>query len=211
MILNNLIFIFVFILFIYYSYCFKGFTIDTQGKNVSTAKITGQGDCTSIALTEEGTLIKYKSDSSIISTYKFSNSNVLAKDYSKSFMCQYSNNKVVLTRDKSIYEIEFKSNGVDTIIKIGDVSENIISLHCDKTTNNYIYTYLSSNSQQYMFKLSNNNSPYNSASQSNTISSSSCFIISSTLVLCINIINAQKKNTIFLSQSPIAYFNSNFW
>ena len=92
MILNNLIFIFVFILFIYYSYCFKGFTIDTLGKNVSTAKITGQGDCTSIALTEEGTLIKYKSDSSIISTYKFSNSNVLAKDYSKSFMCQYSNN-----------------------------------------------------------------------------------------------------------------------
>ena len=210
MILNNLIFIFVFILFIYYSYCFKGFTIEIQGKNILTAKITGQGDCTSIALTEEGTLIKYKSDSSIISTYKFSNSNVLVKGYSKSFMCQYSNNKVVLTRDKSIYEIEFKSNGVDTIIKIGDVSENIISLHCDKTTNNYIYTYLSSNSQQYMFKLSNNNSPYDSASQSNTISSSSCFIISSTLVLCINIINAQKKIQYFyhnpqsLTSTPIS-------
>ena len=190
MILKNFIFIFIFIQFIYISYCFKGFTIDTEGKNVSTAKISNQGECTSIAFTEKGTLIKYKSDSSIISTYEFPNKNILTTvNYYKSFMCQYSTNKVIVTRDKKIFEIEFASSGDDILKSIAEAPSDIISLHCN--LNNYIYTYLSSNSKQYNFKISNKN--VISKSYSNTILSSSCFLLSSSLVLCINIIKAEKK------------------
>ena len=190
MILKNFIFIFIFIQFIYISYCFKGFTIDTEGKNVSTAKISNQGECTSIAFTEKGTLIKYKSDSSIISTYEFPNKEILSTDiYYKSFMCQYSTNKVIVTRDKKIFEIEFASSGDDILKRIAEAPSDIISLHCN--LNNYIYTYLSSNSKQYNFKISNKN--LISKSYSNTILSSSCFLLSSSLVLCINIIKAEKK------------------
>ena len=190
MILKNFIFIFIFIQFIYISYCFKGFTIDTEGKNVSTAKISNQGECTSIAFTEKGTLIKYKSDSSIISTYEFPNKEILSTDiYYKSFMCQYSTNKVIVTRDKKIFEIEFASSGDDILKSIAEAPSDIISLHCN--LNNYIYTYLSSNSKQYNFKISNKN--LISKSYSNTILSSSCFLLSSSLVLCINIIKAEKK------------------
>ena len=189
MIVKNYIFIFAFVQFIYNSFCFKGFTIDTEGKNVYTTKITGQGDCTSIALTQEGTLIKYKSDSSIITTYKFTD---ITKTFDKSFMCQYTTNKVVLTRDKSLYEIEFASNGNVALRKILDAPDKIISLHCQMNINNYIYTYLSSNSKKYNFKVGNNNSP-SSKTYSNTILSSSCFLLSSSLALCINIINSQNK------------------
>ena len=190
MILKNFIFIFIFIQFIYISYCFKGFTIDTEGKNVSTAKISNQGECTSIAFTEKGTLIKYKSDSSIISTYEFPNKEILSTDiYYKSFMCQYSTNKVIVTRDKKIFEIEFASSGDDILKSIAEAPSDIISLHCN--LNNYIYTYLSSNSKQYNFKISNKN--VISKSYSNTILSSSCLFLSSSLVLCINIIKAEKK------------------
>ena len=171
----------------------QGFTIDTEGKNIVTAKISNQGDCEFIAFTEKGTLIKYASNSSIISTQDLS-SNSLTTGYSKSFMCQYLTNKIVVTRDKSIFEITLNSNGEDSLTKIKDISQNIIYLHC--YSNKYIYTYLSNDNKKYYFVIRDNSNAdkiVNSNEQTNKISSSSCFIVSDSLVLCINILNDQKK------------------
>ena len=185
----NLFFkILIFTYLLYYIYCYKGFTIDSEGKNVITTKIINQ-EFTSIALTEKGTLIKYKSDSSILSTQKFT-LNSLISGYTKSFMCQYSDNRVILTRDYNLFEITFNSDGNSSInAKGGSSSENIIYLHC--INQNYIYTYLSSDSLTYGFRTRDDK--HLSNSQANAISSASCFLLDSTLVLCINIVNSEKK------------------
>ena len=91
-----------------------GFTIDTEGKRVITTQITGQTEFSAIAFTEIGTLIKYKSDTSIVSTKKFTDNDIIDITTS-SFICQYATNKVVLTRDKKIFEITFNSNGEDSL------------------------------------------------------------------------------------------------
>jgi hypothetical protein len=193
MLSNFFKFIFIFITFICKSYSYNGFTIDTEGKNIVTTSIRDQSGFNSIAFTEIGTLIKYKSDSSILSTYKFTN-NDLNQRYNKSFICQYSSNKVVLTRDKTIFEITFGSNGVDTLEKIGgNINPNITNLHCNYASKKYIYTYLSSNSKVYYFKASDKNL-VTSSSQANSIISSSCFLSDTSLVLCINIVSESNTN-----------------
>ena len=170
----------------------KGFTIDTEGKNVVTTKITDQGEFYAIAFTEIGTLIKYKSDTSIITTKKFPEFGTNS-GYTKSFICQYSTNKLVLTRDKKIYEITLSSTGDDTLTQISPDSQEIISyLHCNYNQNKYIYTYLRSDSKAYHFKV-NDKSLVTSSSISDTILSSSCILLDSSLVLCINIIAGTKK------------------
>ena len=185
--------ILIFTIFICKSYSYKGYTIDTEGKNVVTTSIRDQSGFNSIAFTEIGTLIKYKSDSSILSTYKFTN-NDLNQRYNKSFICQYSSNKVVLTRDTTIFEITFGSNGVDTLEKIGgNINPNITNLHCNYASKKYIYTYLSSNSKVYYFKASDKNL-VTSSSQAHSIISSSCFLSDASLVLCINIISESNTN-----------------
>ena len=180
MYINN--FIFILISLPYSIFCFKGFTIDTKGKQVVTTKIQGRADYTSIALTEIGTLIKYKSDSSIVSAEKFSNSNILS-DYTRSFMCQYSTNKVVFTRDKKIFEINLNS---DTLELKDTITEQIIFLQCDMNLNKYIVTYLSTDLKKYYFKINDNSNGQNELSL--VISSSSCFLLNYSLVLCIIII-----------------------
>ena len=165
----------------------KGFTIDTEGKKVVTTQITGQNEFTAIAFTEIGSLIKYKSDTSIVSTKKFEDPDL--NSYTKSFICQYSINKVVLTRDKKIFEITLNSDG-DTLEKKGEANRVITNLHCN--FNKYIYTYLSSDSKSYNFKVSDK-TLITTTSQTNTILSSSCFLSGSSLVLCINIIDETKK------------------
>ena len=113
MIRSHFNFIFLFISFFYKSFSIPiptGFTIDIEGQNVVTTKIKDQSEFTSIALTEIGTLIKYKSDSSILSTQKLLG---LDTGYTKSFICQYQTNKVALTRDSKVYEITFNPNGID--------------------------------------------------------------------------------------------------
>ena len=170
----------------------KGFTIDTEGKNVVTTKITDQGEFYAIAFTEIGTLIKYKSDTSIITTKQFTEFGTTS-GYTKSFICQYSTNKVVLTRDKKIYEITLSSTGDDTLTQISPDSQEIISyLHCNYNQNRYIYTYLRSDSKAYHFKV-NDKSLVTSSSISDSILSSSCILLDSPLVLCINIIAGTKK------------------
>ena len=175
----------------------QGFTIDTEGKNVVTTEITNQGDCKFIAFTEKGTLIKYALNSSIISAKDISNNQLTTTEtYSKSFMCQYLINKIVVTRDKEIFEITLNSNGEDSLTKKGATPENIISLHCNYNSGNYIYTYLLDDNKKYNFVVhdsSNNPKTEYSNTLTNVISSSSCFIESSSLVLCINILNEQKQ------------------
>ena len=127
-----------------------GFTIDTEGKRVITTQISGQTEFSAIAFTEIGTLIKYKSDTSIVSTKKFEVDDTNA--YTKSFICQYATNKVVLTRDKKIFEITFNSNGEDSLTFKEEANQIITNLHCNN--NKYIYTYLSSDSTSYNFKVS---------------------------------------------------------
>ena len=191
MILYYFTFIFLFICFISKSFCYKGFTIDTQGKNVVTTKVTNQGDCSSVAFTEIGTLIKYKSDSSIISTKKLSNSNLGTEYTQSSFICQYTNNELVLTRDKKIFKITLNTNGGDSITYVGQESQgNIDYLHCNM--NKYIYTYLTDASKKHNAKTSDNKS-ISGALQSNEILSSSCFLVDSSLALCIIIIKGEKK------------------
>ena len=191
MILYYFTFIFLFICFISKSFCYKGFTIDTQGKKVVTTKVTNQGDCSSVAFTEIGTLIKYKSDSSIISTKKLSNSNLGTEYTQSSFICQYTNNELVLTRDKKIFKITLNTNGGDSITYVGQESQgNIDYLHCNM--NKYIYTYLTDASKKYNAKTSDNKS-ISGTLQSNEILSSSCFLVDSSLALCIIIIKGEKK------------------
>ena len=201
MYINN--FIFILISLPYSIFCFKGFTIDTKGKQVVTTKIQGRADYTSIALTEIGTLIKYKSDSSIVSAEKFSNSNILS-DYTRSFMCQYSTNKVVFTRDKKIFEINLNSG---TLELKDTITEQIIFLQCDINLNKYIVTYLTTDLKKYYFKINDNSNGQNELSL--VISLSSCFLLDSSLVLCINIILSQKKIYYYYHQITTGSYSSN--
>ena len=196
-------YILLFIAFIGKSYSYTGYTIDTEGKNVVTTNIKGQSGFNSIALTEKGTLIKYKSDSSILSTYEFTNSNILNQEYSKSFICQYKTNNVVLTRDNKIFEITFGSNGENTLNHIADISQTIENLHCNYNANKYIYTYLTGNSKVYNFKVSDK-SPVTSSSQANSILSSHCLLCDASLVLCMNIISEPES-----SINKLTYFYHN--
>jgi len=190
----------------------QGFTIDTEGKNVVTTEITNQGDCKFIAFTEKGTLIKYALNSSIISAKDISNNQLTTTTpYSKSFMCQYLINKIVVTRDKEIFEITLNSNGEDSLTKKDTTPENIISLHCNYNSGNYIYTYLSDDNKKYNFVVhdsSNNPKTEYSNTLTNAISFSSCFIESSSLVLCINILNEQKQLMYFYHDLNSAFTSS---
>ena len=193
MIRSHFNFIFLFISLFYKSFSIPiptGFTIDIEGQNVVTTKITDQTEFYAIAITELGTLIKYKSDSSILSTQKLQD---LSPGYTKSFICQYKTNKVALTRDNKVYEITFDSNGEASLTQKPDSSSIITYLHCNKNKNMYIYTYLSAENK-YHFKLSDN-TIFNSNSLDDSIQSSSCFLLDSffSQILCINIIASQKK------------------
>ena len=190
MLSNFFIIVLLLVSFICKSFCTKGFTIETEGKNVVTTKITNQDKFSAIALTEAGTLFKYNSSSSIVSTTNFHTQ--LSTGYSSSsFICQYETNKVVLTRDKKIFEITLDSNEADTIIqKTPESPENIVYLHCN--SNKYIYTYLTESSKKYNAKTSDNKIIIGTT-QSNTILSASCFLADSSLALCTYIIKGQTK------------------
>ena len=192
MIRSHFNFIFLFISLFYKSFSIPiptGFTIDIEGQNVVTTKITGQTEFYAIAITEIGTLIKYKSDSSILSIHKLPDLNMV---YTKSFICQYHNKKVVVTRDKKIFEITFDSEGEPSLETKQDSPSMITYLHCNKENNKYIYTYLSTE-YIYNFKLSDNTISNNNP-LTGSILSSSCFLLDSSFsILCINIIANQKK------------------
>ena len=172
-----------------------GFTIDTEGKKVITTQITGQTEFSAIAFTEIGTLIKYKSDTSIASTQKFTENGISGYTTS-SFICQYTTNKVVLTRDKKIFEITFNSNGEDSLTFKEEANQIITNLHCNN--NKYIYTYLSSDSTSYNFKVSGSSLVTVS---SQALLSSSCFLSNSNQVLCINIIQDSTKLSYYYHNS----------
>ena len=178
-------------------FCFKSFTIDSEGKNIITTKVTNFGECTSIAITQKGSFIKYKSDSSIISSKKYSFLEE-TNNYEKSFLCQSSSNKIILTRDNKITEIILNSDGdpIDSPFFTFEENEQITFLYCNINLNKYIITYLTEGSTKYNFKtfitIDNPIDTYTSDSPIDIVTSS-CLLLESSLFLCINILSSERK------------------
>ena len=186
----------LFFLIIYFIYCLKKFTIHSQGKNIITTKVTNQGECSSIAITQKGRFISYKSDSSIMSFKNYDNDpNLITPQNSDYFMCQFSNNDIILIRGTEMFEIRLDGNGnLESKSDIAEIGGNIKSLQCN--LGYYIITYLTEEiDKKYNFKIYHSShlrnefhSPENSA-----ILSSSCLLIDNFHVLCINTYSSEIK------------------
>lgn len=113
--------------FLYEYYSLKKFTIHSEGKNIITSKVSNQRECKSIAITQEVSFIKYKSDFSIISS-EIVDSLKTSKE-TNYFMCQFSNNYIILMRNKEIAQIELDGNeNIINYIEKTSISNSIISL-----------------------------------------------------------------------------------
>ena len=187
----------LFFLFFFHVNCIKKYSIDFRGKNIITIKLNSNiGDCSSIAITEKGSYIRYKSDSSIISSKSFDNlywpSTI---SYSKSFICQYENEKIIMTRgDKDIYEITLTNSEDITIVKKELTSElysstSIFSLQCNIEKNKYIITAKTESSSYY----DNSNNILSFSSPDNSIKYSSCFFVDTSKILCIKVFSSEIK------------------
>ena len=136
---------------IYNYYCLKKFTIHSEGKNIITAKVTNQDICSSIAITQNGAYIRYKSDSSIISLKIYNEDIDLTTDQdSNYFMCQFSTNLIILFRGTEMTEIILDGKG-NLVSKESSITPNIISLQCN--LGNYIITYLTDDNKKYNYKI----------------------------------------------------------
>ena len=188
----------IFLLFsiFYENFSLKKFTIHSEGKNIITSKVSNQGECTSIAITQEGRFIKYKSDSSIISYKDYED--LKTEFESNYFMCQYNTNNIILIRDKEIIKFTLDGNGnINSDISKSNFVYSIISLQCnnglyiityftDNTNKNYKFEVYSSSSLQYQYQ-------YNSNIADSSFISSSCILIDDSNVLCINALENEIK------------------
>ena len=182
--------LFLFFSIIYYIYCLQKFTIHSQGKNIITTKVTNQGECSSIAITQEGGFIRYKSDSSIMSFNNFDSGdiNLQTSEQSNYFMCQISNNNIILVRGNEMIKIILDGKGnIHSIDERINLNRNIISLQCN--LGNYIITYLTEDNKCH-FKILD--SIYTFNCQDN-FKSSSCFLVDNIHVLCINTYSSEIK------------------
>ena len=203
----------LFSLFLYHFNCLKKFNIDSQGGNVIAMKLNApKGDCSSIAITDIGTFIKYKSDSSIISVSKnFPNLNGPNSPYKKSFICQYNDNNIILTRDNNVYRIAL--NGTGDIIScspsvidgISPSTDSIFSLQCNSYAEKYIITY-SIGSNFYIYDGANNIISFDNSGYDEQIKYSSCFFYDDSYILCINVLSKKTKYIYYkLSDVSIKY------
>ena len=179
--------IFLILSFLYEYYSLKKFTIHSEGKNIITSKVSNQGECKSIAITQGGSFIKYKSDSSIISSEIIEI--LTTTEETNYFMCQFSDNHIILIRNKEMTKIELDGNGnIINPIQKTSMSDPIISLQCN--LGYYIITYLTNANKTYNFKIysSTSISPKNTftSTQNSAFISSSCLLIDNSHVLCIN-------------------------
>ena len=188
----------IFLLFsiFYENFSLKKFTIHSEGKNIITSKVSNQGECTSIDITQEGRFIKYKSDSSIISYKDYEDLKTLFE--SNYFMCQYNTNNIILIRDKEIINFILDGNGnINSDISKSNFVYSIISLQCnnglyiityftDNTNKNYKFEVYSSSSLQYQYQ-------YNSNIADSSFISSSCILIDDSNVLCINALENENE------------------
>ena len=171
----------------------KKFTIHSEGKDVITSRVYNQGECSSIAITHMGAFIKYKSDSSIISSQVKDELKSTISN-SKDFMCQYATNKVILIRNQMMTEITLDGNG--NFLSKSEVSNSnlIISLQCNLNLGYYVITYLTDDDKKYNFKIYPSSfslkKDYSSGINS-VILSSSCILIDNSHVLCINTLSTQ--------------------
>ena len=192
--------LFCFLLFHYN--CLKKFTIDSNGGNIITTNIQNYEEFSSIAITNKGTFIKYKSDSSIIST-EIKEDLAFIDSYIKAFMCQYSTNKVILIRDDEIKEIELDTNGNVNTVSNAITLQNIVSLQCNIQNSLFVITYLTGTDDQknYNFKvydsLSSEKYSFSSTDLSEIVSSS-CILLDKNddnnfHVLCLNVLLTNTK------------------
>ena len=192
----------IFFLFFFHFKCIKKYSIDYRGKNIITIKLNPPiGICSSIAITETGSYIRYKSDSSIISSKYFENLNwPSTTSYSKSFICQYDDKKIILTRgDKHIYKITLSESEDIAIEKEELTSEfyssvSIFSLQCNNEYHKYIITAKTELSSQY----DNTKNILSFSSPDNSIKYSSCFFVGESNILCIKVFSSETKYVDYL-------------
>ena len=174
----------------------KKFTIHSEGKDVITSRVYNQGECSSIAITHMGAFIKYKSDSSIISSQIKDELKLESTiSNSKDFMCQYATNKVILIRNEKMTEITLDGNGSFSSKSEVTNSNSIISLQCNLNLGYYVITYLTDYDKKYNFKIYPSSfslkKDYSSGIISGTLLSSSCILIDNSHVLCINTLSTK--------------------
>ena len=194
------------LIYIYQYYSLEKFTIESEGKNIVTTKVSNKGDCSSIAITQTGVFIQYRSDSSIISSNKVDPLST-TKD-SKYFMCQFSNDEVILVRDTEMIEIKLDENGkYESSLEKKEIenTEKIIYLQCN--LGKYIITYLNDDKNKYYFDVySSSYFPVYSFNYDMplTLITSSCLLIYNSQVLCINTFSSEIKYYYhILDSSPI--------
>lgn len=186
----------LFSLFLYQVTCIKKFSIDSQGGNVITIKLKYKlGDCSSIAITDKGTFIRYKSDSSIISAKKYEQ--LQSTSNKKPFICQYDRKKIILIREEEhILKITLNENENDdiTIENKGSISYKLFSLQCKYEQNKYIITYLDGGHIKIVkieaYDDSNSIGTFTETSD-NSMIFSSCFFVDGSHILCINVLSSQ--------------------
>ena len=192
----------IFFLFFFHFKCIKKYSIDYRGKNIITIKLNPPiGNCSSIAIIEAGSYIRYKSDSSIISSKYFENLNWPSTiSYSKSFISQYEDKKIILTRgDKHIYKITLTESEDITTQKEELTSEfyssvSIFSLQCNNEYHKYIITAKTELSSQY----DSTKNILSFSSPDNSIKYSSCFFVGESNILCIKVFSSKTKYVDYL-------------
>ena len=192
----------LFSLFLYHFNCLKKFTIDSQGGNIITIKLKEiLGECSSIAITDKGTLIRYKSDSSIIS-FEEGDNNILSSPNAKFFICQYAQNEIILIKGLTISKITLTNNEEFNIANLGEISGQIFSLQCN-FEQKYIITY--KNEDYYIIKIHDGSNVREiSNSNDNSIKYSSCFFVDESHILCINVLSSEIKYVYYgLSDVPL--------
>ena len=191
----------LFSIFLYHINCIKKFSIDSQGGNIITIKLKQKkGECSSIAITEKGTFIKYASNSSIISVSEVVPNLVwTSPSYTKSFICQYDDNNIILTRDNNAYKITLNEDDIScSQISISTISPiSLISLQCNYDIHNYIVSYSDESRSNFYIYYDSNNINIFSNSNGDQIKYYSCFFVDTTQILCINVLSLQTKYTIY--------------
>ena len=192
----------LFSLFLYHFNCLKKFTIDSQGGNIITIKLkVNLGECSSIAITDKGTLIRYRSDSSIIS-FKEGNNNALSSPNAKFFICQITSYEIILIKGQTISKITLTDNDEFSSENLGEISGQIFSLQCN-FEQKYIITY--KDGEDYKIDIhDNSNERTITNSYDNSIIYSSCFFVDLSHILCINILSSEIKYAYYgSSNDPI--------
>ena len=180
----------LFSLFLYHFNCIKKFTIDSQGGNIITIKLKENlGECSSISITQKGTFIRYRSNSSIISKIE-GNNNILSSPNAKFFICQSAKKEIILIERQSVYKITLTDNCEFSPEHLRELSGQILSLQC-YYEQKYIITYIDENYNIEIHGTLNDRTITHS--YDNSIKYSSCFFVVESNILCLNVLSSEIK------------------